>query len=116
MMRYFILMCICINPLNNIQLNYSRKYHSRVDIVAMVPPPGDNISKKATNIVVPPGCSINRTETNRPDGSVQVRETATCTTITEISPSGKVTTKPKTDSKQDQKDKKMASEHFNRRK
>jgi len=54
----------------------------------MVPPKGGYLTKQATNKVNPPGCSITSSTATKPDGSIETRETLTCTKITIEKPSG----------------------------
>ena len=103
MIRSLLLLCFFVSPFKIIESRLSIKHQNNAVVVAMVPPPpsGGHFSKQATNKLNPPGCSVNRSETNKRDGSIEIRETLTCTTVTNVSPSNKVTTEPKSGSKQD---------------
>nr|YP_009295223.1 hypothetical protein BI108_pgp172 [Dasya binghamiae]AOH77235.1 hypothetical protein [Dasya binghamiae] len=115
MIKYWFLVCCFINPFKIIESSPSIRHRSPVSVVAMAPQ-GGHLSREATNKVNPPGCSVNKSETNKTDGSVEIRETLTCTTITTISPSDKVTTKPSSGSKQDKRDQEKINEYSKKRK
>ena len=108
-LKNLLLIVSLLNPVKVIQpnLNNDMKFLvSNSRLVAMAPL-GGHISRHATNKMNPPGCSVNTTTTNQPNGSVETRETLICTTVKIESPDGKITKKPKNGSKQNEKDKKQ---------
>nr|AAC04745.1 ORF16 [Agarophyton chilense] len=95
MIKYFIFILNLLNPLEVFQINLSTyKNLSSSSLIAMVPPKGSFLSKQATNKLNPPGCSITSSTATKPDGSLETRETLTCTKVTIEKPSGEKVRKP----------------------
>ena len=112
-LKNILLIASLLNPFNIIQINPNKDMKFLVNnpkLIAMAPQ-GAHISREATNKINPPGCSVNITSTNKSDGSIETRETLTCTTVTTESASGKKTVRPSNSSKQKEKDEKKIEEY-----
>nr|UAD88330.1 hypothetical protein [Gracilaria tikvahiae] len=89
MINYCTPILSLLNPFKLLQTPFISYNSSPTSLIVMVPPKGGFISKQATNKVNPPGCSITASTTTKPDGSVETRETLTCTKVIIQKPSGK---------------------------
>ena len=99
MKRSVLLLCFFVSLFKIIESRLSIKHQNNAIVVAMVPsaPQGGHCSKQVvTNkLKPPPGCSVNRSETNKRDGSIEIIETLSGTIVINISPSNRVTIDPK---------------------
>ena len=99
---------------------FNRSHSSGSWITCMAPPPGNFISNEAgrriTNKVNPPGCTVETTRRNRPNGTTEIRETLTCTSVHSENASGRKTkTRPSSSSKLNKKDEQTVKDFMARR-
>ena len=96
-------------------------------MISMVPSPGSFVSKEgmdnqvnsddSLNQVFEPGCSVESTRRNRPDGTTEVRETLSCTTVRIEDDEGQTQrVKPSSNSKLNKKDQRTVSDFMSARK
>ena len=99
MIKILALVLNILSPFKSIQPTRFMAFTKPAPITVAL---GGHISKQATNKVNPPGCSINSSTTTKPNGSVETRETLTCTKVTVKKPSGATVRTPNLNSQQNE--------------
>nr|AYR06197.1 hypothetical protein [Renouxia sp.] len=114
MIKYFTFLISLLSPFGIVQpYAFIQPHLLKSSVVAMAPMgKGEggavsSASRHVTNKVNPPGCAVNTSIATHRDGSIETRETLTCTRVTVEKPSGKISQKPAAESKQEKADTKL---------